>query len=149
MHIKVKCPDYEYGQITQNIGVGPLPPVGGVVSQAFTDLVLCCDSYQPLHDCFSGVRVHHCPLKDDLTPFSSEIEKMMYNTVLRCVDSIRKGGRVLFTCHAGHNRSALLACLTAHNSGYSLIDFMNKVKSVRGPLALENPMFVQYLYNQM
>jgi len=149
MHTRIVCPEYEFGMITPNIAVGPLPPVGDVLCRHFTDVVLCSESYQPRRECFDDMKVHNCPLRDDLIPFTGPHEKMIFETVLSCVDSLRKGGKILFTCHSGFNRSALLACLTARQLGYNIPDFINRIRYTRGHSALSNPMFVQYIHERM
>ncbi len=61
---------------------------------------------------------------------------------------MREGHKVLVRCQAGHNRSGLVTARVLIADGWSPTDAVSKVRDARGPLALTNRAFVDWLLNE-
>lgn len=83
----------------------------------------------------------HCPIPD-----GKQVLPALLNSVVRsAMPTIRNGRSVLVHCHAGRNRSALLAALIVRERlGISGAEAVRYLRS-RRPNALANEAFVEYL----
>lgn len=128
--------------VARRLWIGAAPPFDRDLPD-FDVLVLTALEHQPTEPAFHGVVVR-CPLVDGpLAP--PEITR-----ALTCGKSVAKaladGRRVLVTCHAGRNRSALVAGL-----GLGLVTRMTAdqivelIRARRRQDALSNPYFVKIL----
>jgi protein-tyrosine phosphatase len=88
-----------------------------VAQSGFDALVFAAREYQPVggeeRELFPGVEVLAVPLDDDgeTGPTAEEI-RQIGPVVLKIVELVSSGKRVLVTCREGRNRSGLLVALT-------------------------------------
>lgn len=109
----------ESSEVFDHLYVGSVPPRGPHVAAAgFSHLVLCAVEHQYESREFPGVRVLHCPFMDhgDVV-MNREIMSMIFLAGHAVADAVRAGGRVLVTCRAGQNRSALVAAIAMQRMG--------------------------------
>jgi hypothetical protein len=108
--------------------VGPLLRLAGVGAWVRTAMELPCD--YPMDDA-------------ELTP---EILKQAEAAAISVRRHLAEGRRVLVTCNAGKNRSGLVCGLVLRDHfGLSGLDALHAVRTARGPNALCNRSFAQYL----
>ena len=60
-------------------------------------------------------------------------------------EAVEGGKRVLVRCHAGLNRSSLVAGMAMIEMGFPASDAIQRIRAARGPFALCNSAFVDYL----
>lgn len=121
--------------------VGSQPPFDRELG--FDTLVLCARELQPERLGFKGAVVR-CPLIDDT--LSKEEIRLALNTSSRVVADLKQGKRVLVTCHAGLNRSALVAALAmAQMTRMSAGEIVMHLRQRRDPNCLFNKNFQIYL----
>ncbi|MFA4971434.1 MAG: hypothetical protein WC683_02390 [bacterium] len=135
-------------RITGNLWVGSAPPPSTGLRQKFDVLVLCAEEYQPKSYNFPGVTVVHAGF-DDTQELSRKDKQVVQSAAYLVRQALDRNMRVLVTCHAGLNRSALVAGLALRlpGRGRSTPSCMNGdevvhlLKSRRDPNALMNPLF--------
>ena len=127
--------------VARRLWIGGVPPFDRDLP--FQVLVLCALEHQPEALAFRG-QVIRCPITDG--PLSPR-ETQWALDAARGVGSALAGGKtVLVTCHAGRNRSALVAGL-----GLGMVTRMKPeqivtlVRTKRSLLAFSNPHFVRLL----
>lgn len=136
-------------EIIPGLWQGSAPAHGQDVKDAgFDVLVLCASGHQPSAEEFPGVRVVRAPF-DDHALNLSESETAWF-AARQVASALKKRRKVLVTCVAGINRSALVAALAIHERlGYSGKACMELVRGKRwvGNLrcALQNPHFARFL----
>lgn len=84
------------------------------------------------------------PITDGPIPEAATV-RTLAEFVLRLM---REGHKVLVRCQAGHNRSGLVTARVLIADGWSPADAVSKVRDARGPLALTNRVFVDWLLNE-
>jgi hypothetical protein len=90
-----------------------------------------------------GVQHHVARMPDDrLTPDQLADVSRLAEVAAAAVGD---GKRVLVRCHAGYNRSGLVAAQALHRLGYSIDDAIFLVRYRRSRYALYNRFFVDYL----
>jgi protein-tyrosine phosphatase len=95
-------------EVAPDLWVGSKPFPGQYY--AFDVIVLCASDYQPEAEHFPGVAVIHAPFDD--TPFPTDADvTMAMRAAHTVIKHLQAGKRVLVTCWAGQNRSALVAAL--------------------------------------
>lgn len=129
--------------IARRLWVGGKPPFDRDLPD-FDVLFLCAEEIQPMMLAF-GREVVRVPLRDDmLSP--QEIKRALIGG-RQVAEALRRGKRVLVTCRAGLNRSALVAGL-----GLGLATRMpasrivDTIRERRAPAALHNPHFVEIIH---
>lgn len=133
-------------RVSENLWIGSAPPIGWVVSQHFDCLVLSAMEYLPGPSCWPKVETLTVPLNDDGSPMRREEMKDAVKTAGKVITWLREGKRVLVTCHQGRNRSGLICALAlCKGQGMSPKRAVNTVRAARGPEALRNPYFLQFL----
>lgn len=133
-------------RIADNLYQGSRPPVGPQVRDCgFDVLVLTAEEYQPPAEGFPGVRVVHAGYDDAGRP----ITESEWRTALRASKivaiEVRRGARVLVTCHMGLNRSGLVSALALHYLTGMAGSACARVVRHRRPGALRNPSFSEVL----
>lgn len=114
--------------------------------EGFRALILCAREIQPSASQFPGVSVFRCPFDDDSTKQLSELEKRMVREAgLFVAREIQSNRRTLVTCHAGINRSALVAALALVDIGFSVADAVEQIRSGRDASCLNNKVFLEFL----
>lgn len=132
---------YDISKVTPKLWQGSRPPQGDALSKLGVDVViLAADEHQPSDECFSGVRVIHCPLHDQADQSLEDLAKIILtgHEVSRLLLS---GATVLSTCHMGLNRSGVLSALGLCGIGVPPKVAVETVRKARGPLALSNRTF--------
>lgn len=123
---------------------GSIPPRGRALADlGFDVLLLCAAQYQPAPANYPGVEVLYCPMHDVESLDEGELA-WAEQTSSAVVARIEKGKRVLVTCMAGLNRSALVTALTLIKLGYRPSDAIRWVQQHR-PGSLFNRAFVRYI----
>jgi len=121
--------------------VGAKPPPDRELQ--FDVVVLCAAEYQPARMTFRGELVH-CPIPDDA--LSKEEIRQVLNTSSLVAAAIAAKKRVLVTCRAGINRSALVAALAlAKLTRMTPAQIMIHLREKRHPDCLFNTHFQTYL----
>lgn len=128
--------------IMKRLWIGSVPPFDRDLPD-FDVLVLCAREIQPATMTFTK-QVIRVPLPDSpLTAYELKHALKGGQAVAR---ALSEGKRVLSTCAAGLNRSALVAGLgmglTTHMSA---TDIILRIRDRRAPAALHNPHFCGYL----
>jgi len=131
-------------EVHERLWVGSVPPRGAFLSaEGFTHVVLCAYQFQFAADEFRGVTVVHCPFEDDDTVMSGPTMAMVFATARAVAEAHKNGAKVLVTCAAGINRSALVACLAMkmlEPTAPSWI-FVERVRALRFSYCLSNTCF--------
>lgn len=135
-------------RIVEGLYVGSEPPPGDYTGMVDV-IVLVAEEYQPDDSAFPGVRVRRFPFDDTRVPSDRDIA-MAWAAGEAIARDMRRGRRVLSTCHMGRNRSALVAALALHLvTGESGAEALRIVRSRRtddvGVRALSNPTFQRLL----
>jgi len=124
--------------------MGSAPPVGPSLSESFDGLILAAMEYQPHPACFHGVETALFPLDDGPPMSPTEEEAVMVASEL-VYGWLASGMRVVVTCFAGLNRSGIICAATARLHGASPEDAIAAVRAARGPSAMRNPHFLEFL----
>lgn len=123
--------------------IGAYPWAGLHLRRQWDVLVLCAAELQPPSSAYPDVEVLHCPFDDGRL---TRDEAARAEACARDVASrLLRGQRVLVTCAAGINRSALVAGLAVKRlSGLAGARVVEMIRNGR-PGALANPDFERYL----
>jgi len=133
-------------EVSKNLWVGGLPTDPEAVDKNFDVLVLAAKSHQdifPVHK-YPKTKVIHVPLDDE--PFSpnpppkEDVAKAL-KAGLEVHEANSKGKKVLVTCQAGVNRSALVAGLAMVVGGLNADHVINRIRKRRKPPTKSVPLF--------
>ena len=128
--------------VATRLWVGSQPPFDHDLPD-FDMLVLCAQEVQPSQVAFHGVIVR-CPIPDSALDI-----RQVHRAVLAAKtvgDALLSGNRVLVTCAAGLNRSALVAGLAlARASRMTADEIIQRMRTRRDPKALFNTHFQDIL----
>ena len=128
--------------VARRLWIGSKPPFDRPLPE-FDVLVLCAQELQPAQLAFQG-RVVRCPIPDGALD-RQEIRRVLV-AGHAVAESLTAGRRVLVTCAAGINRSALVTCfglgLVTRMSAAELVELVRKR---RRPECLSNTHFVAML----
>lgn len=131
-------------EVYPGIWVGSVPPRGPrLAGLGFTHVVLCAEDFQFPAGQFSGVKVVHCPYEDKEAAISNTALAMIFATARLVSEVALGGGRVLVTCAAGINRSALCAALAMRMLGVSGSDAVDAIRARRYSYCLSNEVFLR------
>lgn len=146
-HLELDSNPSNASRVSGNLWVGSAPPIGTRVASLFDCLALCAAEYQVGPECFHGAEVFRVPLNDDGTPMSEAEMKDAVMAAGRVIGWLSRGKKVLVTCHAGLNRSGLVAALAlcCRPGGLSPEEAVTAVRAARGPRAMRNPHFLEFL----
>jgi hypothetical protein len=128
-------------EVAPRLFVGSKPPAG---RHACVDaIVLAAIEYQPPVNLFPGVEVIYAPLDDDPSrPMREDEIAIATKAAGRVARRLHAGKRVLVTCAAGLNRSALIAAIAMHDVfGMGADEIVARIRRARGEWALSNPNF--------
>lgn len=131
-------------RVRENLWIGNAPPTKEALRAAgFDCVVLMAQEYQPTN-CFFGVDTVHAPIDDAQL---NRVEAQLAMGAARdVIVKLRQGRRVLVTCMAGLNRSGLVCALAlVFGNGMAPDDAVALLRAVRGPGALSNPHFVEFV----
>lgn len=110
-------------------------------------LVLCYGEGVPRWSRFHnrGFLVHEAPFDDDQRTLQAKDVPTATMAAQAVVEAVRKGTKVLVTCHQGLNRSGLVVGIALHElHGWSGADCVARVRE-RRPGALFNLGFASYI----
>lgn len=130
--------------ISKRLWVGGKPPFDRDLPE-FDTLVLCAQELQPQPEQLAFKRqVIRVPLPD--SALSTDELRRALAAARHVAVALTDGRRVLVTCRAGLNRSALVASL-----GLGIVtrmqpgEIVELMRERRAPAALHNPFFVEYI----
>lgn len=124
--------------ISTRLWVGGAPPFDRDLPE-FDMLVLCAAELQPDRIAFHGTVVR-CPIPDAALSAHDAMRVAVSSRLV--AEAISGGRRVLVTCHAGLNRSALVAALAlAKLTTMSAAEIIRLIRTNRHPHALHNRHF--------
>ena len=131
-------------EIYTNLWIGSKPPEGRLLANAgFTHLFLCSDEYQPDKLKFENIEIIRCPFEDSDT-FMSGNQLAFIAMAAKLGAKIHKnGGKILITCIAGKNRSALITALIARLLGKKPHVAVDTIKAKRNDKCLSNTCFLR------
>lgn len=122
------------GEVTRGLFVGAEPPQGTTLENlGFTLLVLATKEHQPPDSAFPGVRVLRSRLKDDGSENAQDVLRGACPNARIVAAALRRGQKVLVTCHWGYNRSAVTAGLALRMLGWSPQDVLAALRRARPP----------------
>lgn len=128
--------------VAPRLWVGGRPPFERDLPE-FDMLVLCARELQPPDTAFHG-RVVRCPIPDDVLT-NAELTRVIAASKA-AAEALAAGQRVLVTCQAGRNRSALVASLAlARVTTMGAEELIKLMRDRRTPSALSNAHFQQLL----
>jgi len=133
--------------VTKNLMVGSAPNkedldfVGNVA-----DVLVLCAKQNQLPGCQKeGLEILRVPLTDDVLTHSELVRALAAGD--KVAARLKEGKRVMSTCMAGINRSALIAGLAMRKRGSSYKTTLETIRDARGPEALFNDYFRKVLRN--
>jgi protein-tyrosine phosphatase len=136
-------------EVSKNLWVGAVPTDPAAVSKQFDALVLCAKEFQdvfPQH-MYPKTDLILAPMNDG-KPTDKE-KYIALKAALGVRSHLDKGHKVLVTCAAGVNRSALVAALAmmmGEDTAKSAVDTIRKKrKATSGATPLFNVNFVKYI----
>lgn len=132
-------------KVGKNLWVGGLPTDPAAVDKNFDAIVLAAKQHQdifPVHK-FPNTKLILAPLEDEpnSTGMSSQERALALKAALEVHDLNKKGKKVLVTCAAGVNRSALIAGLSMVIAGVSAQHAINRIRKHRNPPTGSTPLF--------
>jgi protein-tyrosine phosphatase len=96
---------------------------------------------------YSGPKtILHVPLNDDGSPITQNEVRLALHASKDVARRVRRGEKVLVTCHMGKNRSGLVSALTLVNLGASASTAIRTVRAARGQAALRNRDFFDLVH---
>lgn len=126
-------------EVYPGIWVGSVPFQKEAAAKWFSHIVLCAEQWQfPASD-FPGATVIHCPYEDDDSVMSGRTMALVFATARAVAEARENAGKVLVTCAAGLNRSALVAGLAMRMLGAHLV--VEAIRAKRSPGCLSNTCF--------
>lgn len=134
-------------QVAKNLWVGGVPTNPAAVIKDFDALVLSAKEFQdvfPVH-MYPNFTVIHAPLVDD-KPSSEDIVTAL-SAALRVYELNEEGKKVLVTCAAGVNRSAMIAALAMVIAGVKADKAIDKIRKNRKAISGATPLFNPYFVN--
>ena len=138
-------------RIEGELFLGGKPPTGSHLCEAgFDVVVLAAEEYQPPDWKFPGVVVVRVPMRD----VPVRLGRKQVRDVQAVADLVNhylsKGRRVLVTCKAGLNRSALVAAATLlERPGATPLAVIQRIRKQRNPVALNNPAFIHAIVTEL
>lgn len=137
-------PKLDTTHLTGTLWIGGRPECGRLVGEkGFDLLVLCAEEYQPPAWAFHGVDVHHAPF-DDKEGLSTAEEMIVNRAVGRVVEALKRSERVIVTCFAGKNRSALVCGKALRALGWDPVKVLMLIWDKRDG-SLSNEFFVDLI----
>lgn len=128
-------------QITPNIWVGAVPTdLENLPNRGFSHLVLCAEEHQFPNKKVEGLDIRRCPLIDIDVGEIFNLDQAI-NAAHWTADAAFSGGKVLVTCAAGVNRSALVTALALRLLGVSPQAAIDQIRARRFPYCLSNDTF--------
>lgn len=134
----------EAHKVGKNLWVGSAPEDPEAVSKHFDVLVLASNLHQNIFPAkkYPKVTLIKAPMRDDEP--STEESAIALKAGLEVYEHNKAGKRVLVTCQAGVNRSALIAAIAMVLSGLSADDAITRIRAARKPESGCMPLFNQH-----
>ncbi|MFE1849024.1 dual specificity protein phosphatase family protein [Streptomyces sp. NPDC059489] len=144
----VPAPDSPWSEVVPGLWMGGHEFAGrsgglelAVVRDEF-DLVLTLLRL-PGHGPDAGVEHHVWPIPDG--PLDGTQIAGVMRLARAADDALEDGRRVLVRCYHGYNRSGLVVAHTLIRAGHPADEAIRMIRARRGPWALHNRLFVEYL----
>lgn len=136
-------------EVYPNIYVGSKPPKGNIVfDSGFSYLVLCAEEYQlPAQD-YNNVTVVHAPFEDIDAVLSTKTMNLVFLAARTVAEIQKSGAKILVTCAAGINRSALVAAIAIRMLGNSGEFAVECLRSKRNINCLSNVSFLRIVLSE-
>ena len=131
-------------KVGQNLWVGGIPLNFDAVEKNFDALVLAAREHQdffPVHQ-HPKLYVIHAPIDDSKPTREEKAQALLAG--LQVYELNKAGKKVLVTCAAGVNRSALIAGLAMVISGLSADTVISQIRQRRKPVSGATPLFNNY-----
>jgi protein-tyrosine phosphatase len=106
-------------------------------------VVFTAKEFQPEYPRTENKLLIYAPIRD--ANISKAEKDMVLRVAKELAHNLMRGARVLVTCAQGLNRSAVFAAATMIELGLSPRQAIADIRSARGPKALFNPSFVDFL----
>lgn len=148
---------FDCDRVSGTLWVGSLPPLDSRLRATVDVVAFTAEEHQPPRQKLQYLISIKAPLSDDGYPLKPKQWKAAVKAAERIRHYLDLGERVLVTCHAGRNRSALVAAMALmmppHMNMASIQtpacvrseQAIALVRKARGPFTLSNASFVQHL----
>lgn len=136
-------------EVAKNLWVGGLPTDADAVDKNFDALVLASREFQdvfPAHK-YPNTKLILAPMDDEPNspkPPGPETKATALKAALEVHDLNKAGKKVLVTCAAGVNRSALIAAMAMVIGGFNSSHAINRIRKRRKPPSGLKPLFNQH-----
>lgn len=143
----LRSPTLDAHLVAPRLFVGSRPAPGRY--RWISVVTLCAKEYQPPSFAFPGMTVLRVPLDDDRWHPLSQVDAALVVSNAKTIARYLNGGSpVLVTCHAGLNRSALVAAIAMMLAyDQSADEAITQIRDLRSPHALFNPRFEEFIYS--
>lgn len=129
-------------EVVPGLWIGSLPDMAHCGD--FDVVIVLCEERPPCTGRPSQwPTVQHTSITDGVLTLQEQV--VVSGTVLRVMDEMIAGRKVLVTCWAGFNRAALVAGMVLVTMGYSGDGAIARIREVRGQYALTNESFRTWL----
>jgi protein-tyrosine phosphatase len=129
-----------------NLWIGAEPPPDLKMLCPWQVVVFAAKEIQPRYLGRTDKLLIYAPLRDAV--ISSQEKQIAAEAGAEIAHLLTLEAKVLVTCAAGLNRSALIAALAMVTLGVSPEDAMAEIRAARGAGALSNPSFVKFLRSE-
>lgn len=145
--IVIPCPARRFNRVHEGLWMGGAPAPVKALAEEFDCLVLCAQEYQ-IPECFPHLETYAVPLHDDGQPMRQHEYKASVLAAAKVIKWLDEGKKVLVTCWQGRNRSGLVCALALCKGSYSMKPevALQKIRRARGPQAMSNEDFVNFLF---
>lgn len=145
--IIIPVPPRRFNRVHGDLWMGEAPAPVRRLSEEFDCLVLCAKEYQ-IPDCFPNLETFAVPLYDDGEPMRQHEYADSVRAAAKVMRWLEEGKRVLVTCSRGWNRSGLVCAIALCKGMYGLKPSVaiEKIRRARGPNAMSNEDFVNFLF---
>lgn len=145
--VVTNLPPRVFHRVHGELWMGPAPAPVRSLFESFDCLVLCAAEYQ-IPACFPHMETMAVPLYDDGEPMRPQEPYEAVKAAGRVIRWLGEGKRVLVTCWQGRNRSGLVCALALCKGPEAMTPdkAIAKIRKARGPGAMRNESFVNFLF---
>jgi len=133
-----------YDKVATNLWVGNIPTYHEHVSRNFDAVVLAAKEHQDVipEGLHKNLHIIQAPMADSKPSTAEKAEAL--KAALKVHEHNAKGHKVLVTCAAGVNRSALIAALAQVIGGVPAQKAIDRIRKHRMPASGSMPLFNQH-----
>jgi hypothetical protein len=136
-------PSFTYDEVAPGLYQGDFPD-GDVDWDRFDDVISMTATAVPQVQLRADGLWLQLPILDDEMTDPVGVR----NAALTAAERVGAGRRVLVHCWAGLNRSGVVTARALMAMGATATEAITAVREARGPYALSNPAFVEWLYEE-